>query len=271
MPMSLSIIMPFRKPHALNGEAVHMYFDYLLRGDYPFAQEDYDVEPFRTFISQMEEWKPMRKKFQLEWVVEGNLNVTQFRRYLRLYVTPEYNGERNKSVSYGRISRWGITTETKSFNLYLLFNDDDVDSIDEDAEHLTFYNTYDGYFTGRMSKNYYSFHDIPDGNIYKVSLCVKVSHIFKEIFSFDVNDYLQLFETGRYSILSDRKSDMPSYLLLPYDITIVKPAGEEYPKRYFQRMVLHTSLCQLQALSHSWKETVRILLSTTKSMTSALR
>jgi len=213
--------------------SLHMYFDSLLRGEYPFAQEDYDLEPFRTFISQMEEWKPMRKKFQLEWVVEGNMNVTQFRRYLRLYVTPEYNGERNKSVSYGRISRWGITTETKSFNLYLLFNDDDVDSIDEEAEHLTFYNTYDGYFTGRMSKNYYSFHDIPDGNIYKVSLCVKVSHIFKEIFSFDVNDYLQLFETGRYSVLSDRKSDMPSYLLLPYDTPIIKPAGEEYPKRYF--------------------------------------
>lgn len=215
--------------------SLHMYFDALMRDDYPFAQEDFDKEPFRTFLANLQEWNPMRKKFSIEWIVEGNMDVEMFRRKLRLYVTPEYKGERNRSISYGRMSRWGVSTTTKSFRIYAFFNDADPDEQDDNEEYITFYNTYDGYFVGELTRNYYTFKNIPDGNITKVTLYVKVGYMFKEIYSFDIDNYLQLYETNQYSILSDRKSDKNSYALLPYDTNVKISAVDidDLPKRYF--------------------------------------
>lgn len=215
--------------------SLHMYFDALMNDNYPFAEEDYDKEPFRTFIDYMEEWKPMRKKFSIEWIIEGNMEVEMFRRKLRLYVTPEYDGERNRSISYGRMSRWGVLTTTKSFRIYALFNDADPEKQDGNEEFITFYNTYDGYFVGELARNYYTFKNIPDGNITKVTLYIKVGQLFKEIYSFEIDNYLQLYETNQYSILSSKKSEKNTYALFLYEtnIKLSAVATDDVPKRYF--------------------------------------
>lgn len=213
--------------------SLHMFFGALMNGDYPFAASDFDKEPFRTFISRLEEWQPMRKKFSIEWIIEGNLNVDMFRRRMRLYVTPEHNGERNKSISYGRLSMWGIHSDVQSFRLYIAYNDEDPEGHENELEYLTFYNTHDNYFTAQMSRNWYSFAKIPDGVINKVTLYVKSGYRFKEVFSEEYENYLQLYETNQYSVLSSRKSDLSSYVLLPYSIKVLEPINEEFKKKYF--------------------------------------
>jgi hypothetical protein len=210
--------------------SLHMYFDALMSDDYPFADEDREEEPFRTFISNLQEWNPMRKKFSIEWIVDGNQDVEIFRRRMRLYVTPEYNGERNKSISYGRMSRWGVTTKTQFFRLYALFNNMPPAEI---SDFITFHNTYDGYFVGRLNHNYFTFNHLPSGKIFKVTLYIEADGKVKDIYSFDVNPYLQLYETDKYSVLSSCKSDGQSYALLPYDTKVANIKENEYGGKYF--------------------------------------
>lgn len=214
--------------------SLHMYFDALMNDNYPFAEEDYDKEPFRTFMDYMEEWKPMRKKFFIEWIVEGNTQVEMFRRKMRLYVTPEAKGERNKSIQYGRLAIKGINTNEKNFRLYVAFNDEDPEENDENLEFLTFYNTYDGYFTAQMSRNYHTFKRIPSEAIHKVTLYIKVGWRYKEVYTEEYEDFMQLFETGQYSILSSKKSDAQSYVLMPYSTKVVVPADLESKSVYFE-------------------------------------
>lgn len=215
--------------------SLHMYFDALMSDDYPFADEDKEEEPFRTFIENLQKWNPMRKKFSIEWLVEGNQDVEIFRRQMRLYVMPENNGERNKSVSYGRVSRWGsgITTKTKLFRVYALFNNMSPVDIVDPSECITFYNTYDGFFVGRLRHNYFTFNNLPTGNIYKVTLFSEVDGFFKEFYSIEVNPWLQLYETNRYSVFSSRKTDGQSYALLPYEKKVNGVKDDEYEKKFF--------------------------------------
>lgn len=213
--------------------SLHMYFGTLMNGDYPFAPSDFGKEPFQTFISMLEEWQPMRKKFSIEWIVEGNMNVDMFRRKMRLYVTPELNGERNKSISYGRLSMWGIHSDVQTFRLYVAYNDMKPEEHEDELEYLTFYNTHDNYFTAQMSRNYYSFTKIPGKVINKVTLYVKSGYRFKEVFSEEYENYMQLYETSQYSVLSSRKSDLASYVLLPYSTKVIEPQNEEYGRKYF--------------------------------------
>lgn len=213
--------------------SLHMFFAALMNGDYPFAASDFGKEPFRTFLSRLEEWQPMRKKFSIEWIIEGNQNVDMFRRKMRLYVTPEHNGERNKSISYGRLSMWGIHSDVQSFRLYVAYNDEDPEEHEDELEYLTFYNTHDNYFTAQMSRNFYSFTKIPGKIINKVTLYVKTGYRFKEVFSEEYENYMQLYETPQYSILSSRKSDLASYVLLPYSTKVLEPKNEEFGRKYF--------------------------------------
>lgn len=214
--------------------SLHMYFDVLMNDNYPFAEEDYDKEPFRTFIDNMEEWKPMRKKFNIEWIIEGNTQVEMFRRKMRLYVTPEVKGERNKSIQYGRLSIKGININEKCLRLYIAFNDEDPEENGDDLEYLTFYNTYDGYFTAQMSHNYYTLRRIPSGTIHKVTLYIKTGWRYKEVYTEEYEDFMQLFETDKYSTLSSRKSDAQSYVLMPYSTKVMQPSDLECRPIYFE-------------------------------------
>lgn len=215
--------------------SLRLYFEALMNDDYPFAKEDYDKEPFHTFLLNLQEWNPMRKKFSIEWIIEGNEFVGELRRKIRLYVSPETNGERNRSISYSRLYIWGVSNKETSFNLYAFYNDQKPEESEGgiDIEHLTFYNTYDGYFTGKMSHNYFTFTNIPGGIIHKITLYIKASDGFKEIYSEDFGEYLQLYQTDEYSVLSSRKADTSSYVLLPYEAQVIEPANLHLEKKFF--------------------------------------
>ena len=213
--------------------SLHLYFEALMRDDYPFSDQDLKEEPFSTFVINLQEWNPMRKNFNSEWIVEGNLRNKKLRRMFRLYVTPETNGERNKSISYDRLARWGVRPDCKSFGLYLCFNDNEPDELEEKSEHITFYNTYDGYFVGQMIDCYYTFKKIPTYKLAKIKLVGRFGHRFKVVHEFDIIPYLQLYETNRYSVLSTRRTGGKNYVLLPYDYKVLHPANLMVDKKYF--------------------------------------
>lgn len=213
--------------------SLHMYFDVLMNEGYPFAEEDYDKLPFQVFIKYMEEWRPLRKKFFIEWIIEGNSKVEMFRRKMRLYVTPEIKGERNKSIRYERLSFKQINIRQKSLRLYVAFNDEDPEESEEDLEYLTFYNTYDGYFTAQMPRNYYTFKRIPNGIIHKVTLYFKDGWRYKDVYTEEYEDFIQLYETNHYSTLSSKKFDAQSYVFMPYSTKVVTPADLECKPVYF--------------------------------------
>lgn len=213
--------------------SLHLYFDALMRDEYPFSASDLEKEPFKNFIENLKEWNPMRNKFKIEWLIEGNLRNKKLRRLLRLYVTPETAGERHKSISYARLEKWCGNKDYKSFNLYLCFNEDNPEETDEQSEHLSFYNTYDGYFVGQMTDNFFTFTHIPSTNIRKIKLVGKFGHRFKVVDEFNIQPYLQLFETNRYGILSSNKNDRKNYVLLPYDYKILHPVVGKDGEKYF--------------------------------------
>ena len=213
--------------------SLHAYFECLMEGKLPIAEEDRNEEPFRTFISNLQDWNQMRRKIEFEWLVVGNLNSPILRRMIRLHFLPEANGARHKSISYDRLARWGISTKVRSFKLYLVYNGMPFEDVDEEAQHIDFYNTYDGYFVGRMKGNHFTFTDVPTYGIRQIQVGLLLDGFSRRIVdTFDVKPYLQLFETEQYSLLSSRKASKRSFVLLPYDTPVAQPADMDTDKKY---------------------------------------
>ena len=223
-----------KKSLASDNGSLRLYFDELINGRYPFAEEDCDKEPFRTFIKNLTEWKAIRKKFSYEWIVEGNLESDKLRRKFRVNLNPELNGSRHRSMSYERLARWKIASDIQSFRLYLCFNDDEYPRCNiENEDYITFYNTYDGYFVAKLSSNHYIFSSIPDYPIYRARLVAAWNSSYVEIDSIDVEPYLQLYETGIYSVLSTKKRTGKTYALLPSSTPLKEIEYTNFTLKYF--------------------------------------
>lgn len=198
----------------------------LSKQEYPFSETDLKKEPFQTFITGLKDYRREHEKFLLEWIVEYNENTPYFRRRIKIHLNSEENGIHNKRIPYYRI-KTNIKNK-KDFNLYLRFNDEDIEEVEE-RQHIRFVNTYNGYFIGEMTENYYTFSDIPTMPIEKISIVIKndISDKFEELQEEIIPSYLQLYKTGEYSTYVSKPNKGESYILLPFSYQILSVYNHE--------------------------------------------
>ena len=194
--------------------------------EYPFADTDLEKEPFLTFINGLKDYRREHEKFTLEWVVESNDYTPYFRRKIRLHLNSEDNGIHNKRIPYSRLKT--NIKNRKSFNLYLRFNDEDIEETEE-RQYIRFVNTFNGYFIGEMSDNYFTYSDIPTTPIEKISIVAKndINDKFEELQEEIVLPYLQLFSTGEYSTYSSKPNKGETFILLPFNYHILSNYNHE--------------------------------------------